>query len=172
MAFLLGGVTWEEIVVSQAVLLVTVFVLGAVSLYFSSRIQSTLLSTVLSSGFAFLITGGLPVLFMIVTPIFGMTGYGMFGGQDPHWLVEMALYYIGGLFASTNPIVTLILSEVILNEEQTIFHFSLPFSTSSVQGAPQNIPLISPWIVYVIFYVIIGWIAYRLCVRNVRRQER
>ncbi|MBN1315613.1 MAG: hypothetical protein JXA42_09105 [Anaerolineales bacterium] len=172
MAFMLGGVTWEEIIVSQLVLLVTIFVLGAVSLYFSSRMKSTLLATVLSSAFAFLITGGLPVLFIVIVPFFGITGMGAYGVQDPHWLVEMAYYYIGGFLASTNPIVTLILSEVVLIGEQTIFFFKVPFSTSIIQGAPPDIWLISPWIVYVLFYVIIGWLAYRLCVRNVRRQDR
>lgn len=171
LAFLLGGVALEEVIISQVILLVTAFTLGAVSLYFSSRLKSTLVATVLSCVFAFAVTAGLPLLSIILIPVLGVAGNVMFGMSEPHWIVVAALIYVGGLIASTNPILTMILSEVALISEQTIFFFKIPVPMSNTQGVP-DIWLVSPWIVYVLIYVIIGWLGYRLCVRNVQRRER
>jgi ABC-type transport system involved in multi-copper enzyme maturation permease subunit len=169
LAFLLGGVALEEIVVSQLILLVTALAVGAVSTYFSSRMKTTLSATVISYAFMLLSSAGLPMLFTVLTPVLGMFGPTMFM-EDPHWLVLLALIYGGGFLLAINPIATVILSEVVLIEEQTLFFFKITLPTSS--GPMQDIWLVSPWVVYLLFHLLLAWLGYWLSVRRVRRQER
>jgi ABC-2 type transport system permease protein len=174
-AFFLGGVAIEEVILSQLILLVTTLALGAVSVYISTRARSTLIATVLSYGFAFLTTGGLPLLFMVLSPILGFSSTLFLGFDEPHWLLIVVLIYIGGFLLAINPIATLIASEIVLIEEQTVWFFkiSIPSLTGSSSPSPlQNIWLISPWTVYVAFYVLVAALAYWLAVRRVRRTER
>jgi hypothetical protein len=160
----------EEIVISQLILLVTAIVLGTFSIYFSSRMKSTLTATRMSYVLAFIMTAGVPILFIVLSPILGYSSYALFGMDEPHWLIMAALVYIGGFFLATNPLSTIIASEVILIEEQTVFFFKTSFPASS--SPYQDIWLVSPWVVYVLFYSVVAWLAYRLCVRRIHRVER
>ena len=169
MAFLLGGVELEEIVVSQLILLVTALSVGAVSTYFSSRMKSTLSATVVSYAFALFPTAGMPMLLAILAPVLSLAGPMMFI-EEPHWLVLAALIYIGGVLLAINPISTIILSEIVLIEEQTLVFFKIPLPTST--GPTTDIWLISPWVIYVLFHLLIAVLGYWLSVRRVRRTER
>lgn len=170
MAFLLGGVALEEVVISQLILLVTAVALGAVSTYLSSRMRTTLTATVISYAFAFLSTAGLPLLFMIFLPILGFVSGGLYGVQEPHWLVVVTLIYIGGFLLAINPFSALIASELVLVEEQTVFFFSVAMPVS---GSPYSqIWLVSPWLIYVPFFALVALLAYWLTVRRVRRRQR
>ena len=169
LAFLLGGVALEEIVVSQIILLVTVLAYGAASTYFSSIMKSTLSATVVSYAFTLLSTAGLLILFSVLVPILSMFGT-IFFADDPHWLLLLALIYVGGFLVAINPIATIILSEVVLIQEQTLYFFKISLPTSS--GPVQDIWLISPWVVYVLFHLLIAGLGFWLSVRRVKRQER
>ena len=174
-AFLLGGVAVEEVILSQLILLATALALGAISVYLSTRARSTLVATVLSYGFAFLTTGGLPLVLLVLSPILGFAGTTIFGIEEPPWLLLTALIYVGGFLLAMNPIATIILSEIVLIEEQTIWFFkiSLPISSSSSAGpVMRDIWLVSPWVVYVLVYLLLAALAYGLAVRRVRRIER
>jgi ABC-type transport system involved in multi-copper enzyme maturation permease subunit len=168
LAFLLGGVAVEEIVVSQIILLVTALAYGAASTFFSSVMKSTLSATVVSYAFTLLSTAGLPILFSILVPILSMFGTLVYA-DEPHWLILVALIYVGGFLVAINPIATVILSEVVLIEEQTLYFFKISLPTSA--GPLQNIWLISPWVVYVLFHLLVAILGYWLSVRRVRRQE-
>jgi hypothetical protein len=169
MAFLLGGVALEEIVISQIVLLVTAVAYGAVGICISSRMKTALSATVLSYGFAILSTAGLPLLFALLAPAMSFAGTTLIGIQEPHWLIIAALVYVGGFLLAINPIATIVASEIVLMGEQTIFFFKVSFPGSS---APfSEIWLVSPWLVYVIFYSLVALFAYSLSVRWVRRVD-
>jgi len=170
LAFLLGGVAIEEIVLSQFILLATTFALGAVSIYISSRLKTTLSATVVSYAFAFLLTGGVPMFFVILSPLLGLAGSAFMGYEEPHWLLIAALIYIGGFLLSINPIATIILSELVLIEEQTIWFFKVSFPLN--QAPFSDIWLVSPWLIYVAFYVLLGLLGYWLAVRRVQRLEK
>jgi ABC-2 type transport system permease protein len=160
-AFLLGGVAVEEVILSQLILLATALALGAISVYLSTR--------------AFLTTGGLPLVLLVLSPILGFAGTTIFGIEEPPWLLLTALIYVGGFLLAMNPIATIILSEIVLIEEQTIWFFkiSLPISSSSSAGpVMRDIWLVSPWVVYVLVYLLLAALAYGLAVRRVRRIER
>lgn len=170
LAFLLGGVAWEEIVVSQLILLVTALAVGAVSTYFSSRMKTTLSATVVSYASALLCTAGLPMLLVMLTPMLGFVSSGFLGMEEPHWFIIAALIYVGGLLLATNPIATIILSEVVLIQEQTLFLFKVSFP--GTKSPYSDMWLISPWVVYVLFCLVVAVLAYGLSVRRVRRMEQ
>jgi ABC-type transport system involved in multi-copper enzyme maturation permease subunit len=175
-AFLLGGVAIEEVILSQLILLATALALGAVSVYISTRARSTLMATVLSYGFAFLTTGGLPLLFAILSPILGFGSTLFIGVEEPSWALIVLLVYIGGFLLAINPIATIVASEIVLLEEQTIWFFKISVPSLTGVGSHtlpiQNIWLVSPWVVYVLFYSLLAALAYWLAVRRVRRTER
>lgn len=165
LAFLLGGVTWEEVLVSQLILLVTTLAIGAVNIYFSSRLRTTLAATVLSYAFVSLSTGGLLILLVILSPFLNYFGFSLFGSRDPHWLLLAVLAYGGGFLLAINPIATIILSEVVLISEQTLFFFKVQLVSN------HYIWLVSPWTVYVVFHLLLAFLGYWLSVRRVRRTE-
>ncbi len=170
LAFLLGGVALEEVIISQLILLVTALALGSASIYISSRMKSTLSATVVSYAFAFFLTAGLPMLLSILSPIIGLAGTFFVGAEEPHWLIVTVLIYVGGVLLAINPILTIILTEVVLISEQTVFFFKL---SVPLTNAPfQDIWLVSPWLVYVLFYAALALVAYRLSVSRVRRREK
>ena len=176
-AFLLGGVAIEEAILAQLIVLTTVLALGAASVYFSTRARSTLVATVLSYGFAFLATGGLPLILLMLSPILGYASTTLLGIEEPHWALLVALIYVGGFLLALNPVATIILSEVVLLEEQTIgfFKISLPMASGPSSAGPmvmRDIWLVSPWVVYVLFYLLLAALAYWLAVRRVQRIER
>ena len=170
MAFLLGGVTPEEVIISQFILLATALALGAASVYISSRVKSTLAATVLSYAFAFFSTGGLPLFLAFLSPVIGFAGTSLFGATEPHWSLIALMIYVGGFLLSINPLATIILSELVLLEEQTAFFFKITLPTS---GSPtRDIWLVSPWLVYVLFNTLLALLATWLSVRRVRRLEQ
>ncbi len=170
MAFLLGGVALEEIVISQILLLVTAVAYGAVGICISSRMKTILSATVLSYGFAILSTAGLPLLFALLAPAMSFAGTALIGIQEPHWLIIAALVYGGGFLLAINPIATIVASEMVLVQEQTIFFFKVSFPGSSSPFG--DIWLVSPWLVYVVFYSLVALFAYSLSVRWVRKVEK
>jgi ABC-2 type transport system permease protein len=171
-AFLLGGVAVEEVVLSQLILLVTALALGAVSVYLSARSRSTLVATVLSYGFAFLSTGGLPLIVLMLSPVLGYGG-NVFGDiREPPWQVIVALIYLGGFLLAINPIAAIVASEIVLIQEQTIWFFKISLPRTGSAGQPSDLWLISPWVVYVLFYLFLAGLATWLAVRRVSRAER
>src|SRR5260221_9317231 len=70
-AFMFGGVTEIEIVLSFVVLFVTAILLGAVGIYCSAVIPRTLNASVITYGVAIFITLGLPLILLLVAPLFG-----------------------------------------------------------------------------------------------------
>ena len=66
------------------------------------------------------------------------------------------------MVAATNLPATLIISEVILLEEDALFFFS-----QAIDG--HTVTLFSPWTVYIFFYVLLTLLLYWGCIRRVRR---
>ena len=72
------------------------------------------------------------------------------------------LVYGGLALAATNLPATLIASEVILLQQNTLFAYSQLISS-------RTLWVVSPWILFVILHVLVAWLLYRATVRRVRR---
>lgn len=163
-AFLFGGVTETEIILSFVILVMTAVLLGTVGVFFSALTHRTLTASVLSYAFALFTVLVLPILLLLVGPIFGpaLTYYG--AAVSP--ALEAALYYGLGLLISTNPLATLAVTQLLLIDRQEMGFFTL-----TLQSNGAAIPLVSPWIVFVILSFALSLVMLVLAIRRVRRIE-
>jgi ABC-type transport system involved in multi-copper enzyme maturation permease subunit len=167
LAFLLGGIGWEELAAGTLVLIISAIGFASVGLYFSSVARTTLASTVMTYGALMAAVVGLPLVILLSLAILtAVIEAGMRSVTDP-WLVQAALYYIGWFFISTNPLATAIFSEQILVNNQSLVGFSTPVGAGS-----HSIWLVSPWIPYTVIYLIVSVLLCLLAIRRVRRLDR
>lgn len=161
-AFLFGGVSEIELILSFVVLLSTAVLLASVGVFFSALTRRTLSASVLSYAFALLTVLILPIGLMILGPVIGSltSTYGATAGS-----VEAAMYYIMGLFLATNPLGTLYGTLQLLADRQVAGVFDVTLQNGAV------IKLVSPWIVFVIFTLIVTVVLLAIAVRRVDRIE-
>jgi ABC-2 type transport system permease protein len=169
LAFLLGGVAPEEVVVANLLLITTAFVYSAAGVYCSTIMRRTLGATILTYGLVLLDTLGLPIALMPVAALSTGLSYGVYQGTPPLW-VQGVLLYTAGLLISTNPLATAVATEAILVSNQTLFYFSAPLSGAA--GHTFIAPLVSPWLPWTLFSLLLGVLLVMLSVSAIRRGER
>lgn len=158
-AFLLGGVTITELIMSQIVIFVGAVAFALWGLFCSSGMRTTLGASVMTFAGALFLTIGLPMMAgmfaAIMSPLF-------VGFTTLSRTFEIILQYGLILLAATNLPATLIVSDIFLIEDDSLFLVS----TSS---GPSGVLLPSPWLVFVVIYLLGALILYWLSVRNVRK---
>jgi len=165
LAFMLGGVVVEELILALVIILVATFAFAAMGLFFSSLLQTTLASTVLTYVAALLANLGLPLLLLFGVVLLDpfLSGY---SSPPPSWILEAALLY-GMLFiAGLSPLTAAAFTKVILEDEGTLWFF-----WQNV-GVTQRIPLPSPWIVFTVVYLALGLLFLLLAIVKVRAKAR
>jgi ABC-2 type transport system permease protein len=162
LAFLLGGVGPEEVVIATLLLIATAFLFGTSGIFFSSLMRRTLGSTVVTYAFALMATLGLPLILVAVVPLGGV----LLNNAAPGPQLETLLILIFGILIATNPIATAVTTEVLLVSQQSAFIFTVPLSNGT------NLTLISPWLPYIIFCLILGALMTIASIFAVRRRER
>jgi ABC-2 type transport system permease protein len=159
LAFLMGGVTMPEVLISIEMLIVTAVGFGVVGLFFSATTERTLGASVLTYVVVLLVT--------VALPLAGLTFVGLIAAaiatSSP--VTEAILIYVFGFLGCTNPVSAAILTEVVLLDKGAAPIFTIALSNGT------NIPMIAPWIVYTVVYGILSVILIALTVRRVRRIE-
>ncbi len=165
-AFLFGGVSETELLLSFAILAVTAITLGTVGLFFSTLAERTLTASVRSYTFAFALILAIPagggVLLSLINGFF-LSRSGTF--QGPAFL-EGLLVYLSQLFISLNPMTTALNAQELLITQQQAGFYNYTLSSS---GA--TIPLASPWISFTIIYLVMAAVMITLAIRRMRRTE-
>ncbi|MCP4416549.1 MAG: ABC transporter permease [Chloroflexi bacterium] len=160
-AFLMGGVAFIELFLSQVIVLVAAVTFALWGLYASSRMRTTLAASVVTFGGALFVTVGIPVVVglfsMILSPFF-------VGAVALSWVVEVAIGYGLLVLAATNLPATLIVSDIFLLEENALFFFK----GTSVFGG-RSAWLFSPWPLFLILYSLLALLLFWGCVRRVRK---
>lgn len=164
-AFLFGGVTEAEVLLSFVILVVTAIALGSVGIYFSAVMQRTLTASIMTYGFALFVTLGLPLIVFVILSLFGPLLYNMASPPIP---VQAAMYYGLGALVVTNPLATAMMTELLLVNSQ---HAGFFMQTLTSGAQTTQIPLVSPWIVFTILYLVVSAILVMLAIRRVRRIE-
>ncbi len=162
LAFLLGGVALEEVVIATVLLVATAFLFGTSGVFFSSLMRRTLASTVLTYAFALMATLGLPLILLALVPLNTF----LFYNTPPGPISEAVLMLGFWTLISINPIATAIATEFLLVEEHTLFIF--PF----ILDNGVTLPLPSPWLPFVVFCFVVGALMILLSILAVRRTER
>ena len=158
-AFLLGGVAVEEVVVSQLVMLVAAVTFALWGLFCSSVMRSTQAASVATFAGALFMVIGIPIIaffFLIFGGVFFSMGI-------TNWQLEVALVYVALLLAATNLPATLVTSAVILQEESAVFFFQNTF------GGTHTVWFPSPWPIFLALYILLALLLYWLSVRRVQR---
>lgn len=165
LAFLLGGVSFEQIAVAQLVLIVAAFQFAAWGLYASAAMRSTLASTVMTFGGS--------VFFLLALPLAALVGVSVIGfatafAPDGSALVEAAGLYAGTGAAALNLPAALIASQVVLEQFNTIWFY--PTTFTDLTGS-YTFYYPSPWLLYVPINTFLAWVLWRLTVRRIRRRS-
>jgi ABC-2 type transport system permease protein len=161
LAFLLGGVAPEEVLIATGLLIATAFLFGTSGIFFSSLMRRTLGSTVLTYAFALMATLGLPLILVALVPLASL----FFNNAPPGPAVEAVLFYIFGVLIAINPIATAVATEILLVNQQSAFYFTVPLSNGT------QLPFISPWLPFIIFCFVAGVIMTTISILAVRRPE-
>jgi ABC-type transport system involved in multi-copper enzyme maturation permease subunit len=164
LAFLLGGVAIEEVLIGNLLLVITATAFSAIGLFFSSITRRTLVSTVLSYALAIIIVFGLPVFLLTGIALFDRMLFG--SGLPANVIAESILVVSGWVIVSLNPLATAVVTQIILIEEQSAFYFAFPL------GNGNTVPVLSPWISYAVIYLFLSSIMVWLSVRFVKRVDR
>ncbi len=164
LAFMFGGVVLSEMVIGTILLLVTALAAGSVGILISSIMKSSIASTVLTYAVILLTTMGLPIMSGIVLSFLGA----MFGTflDTIDWFWQTVLLYLGGLFICINPFATAFTTKMIQESEDTYFFF-----TTTVGNNAYTVPLISPWIVYTLFYIALSALLVLISILVVYRKR-
>ena len=157
-ALLLGGVSASELLLSGAVLVVSAVAYALLGLFLSSVMRSTLSANVSTFVTAIVLTVGVPALALIAIPL--LQSFVLLPGANP--LLEVGLLYVGLLLAATNLPATIVISELLLLQENALFYYS-----ETVRG--YTVYIFSPWILYLLFYAFLSLLLYLGTVRRVRR---
>ncbi len=158
-AFLLGGVAAVELVLSQVIILVAAITFALWGLYCSSVMRSTQAASVATfAGTLFMIVG-IPILVFL----FALFGSPFMSTISLSGVGEAIVMYLALLLAATNLPATLIVSEIVLLEEDAL----LFFQTTLTGG--RSFWFMSPWPIFLALYSLLALLLYWLSVRRVRR---
>jgi len=165
-AFLFGGVTETELILSLVILWVTAITFGAVGVFFSTFTEKTVTASVRSYSSALIVMLGVPLISGLVGNAFyavvSGAGTGMTG--SPIW--EGFLIYLGALLTSLSPFTAAATSQTLLLTQGKAGLWSATLSTN---GA--SIPLAAPWMTFSLIYLTLAVVLISAAVRRIRAQE-
>ncbi len=159
LAFLLGGLSPVELVLSQVLVLITAVPYALYGLWCSAAMRSTLTATVATFAGTLFLTFGIPMLAFVAIMMLGFTGFSI-GTPGP--TLEMILIYVGLVMAATNLPATLVLSETFLLNQDTLLGYTHHIGS-------QSMWIFSPWWLFIIIHVLAAIVLYVATVRRVRR---
>ncbi len=154
-AFLLGGLSLTELLLSQLLILIAAVTYALYGLWCSATMRTTLAATVATFGGMLFAVFGVPLLA-------GMAAVLSSSLQLSGPVIEATLLYTGLALAATNLPATLIVSEVLFLEQNTLFFFS-----QFLYGT--RVWLFSPWTLFIVLHILAAAVLYGLTVRRVRR---
>jgi ABC-2 type transport system permease protein len=168
LAFLLGGISPEEVAIATLLLVSTAFLYSAAGIFFSTVMRRTLGATILTYAFVLLDTLGLPLVLVPVSVLGSGFTYGIFQGTPP-LAIQILLLYGAGVLIATNPLAAAISTEVILLSNQTLFYFTQTLSNST--GPSVVMPLVSPWLPWSLFGFLLGAVLILFSIVSIKRSD-
>ncbi len=159
LAFLLGGVGVGEMVASSLMLVVTAIFFCTLGIFFSSYMKRTLTATVSSYG-------AILASFLLIVIVFLLIAYFDSRSSNRSLAHEYMLTMLAWFLISINPFLTAIMSETILVNDQSLF-----ITQNSIFGN-NKFYLLSPWIIYIVIYLVVTLFMIFLSIQRVKRPDR
>lgn len=155
----LGGITVSQVIIATLILFITGAFFCALGIFLSSGFKKTIASTITAYSFNIF-----PIILFIFFYLFINNG-------PPDSLIDpkYEVYWLYGLWAlvSTNPFTTALVTQVMLDEMQSLFIIQTPPLSGTI-----GYTFISPWILYCIFYVIMTSLLLLASTRLVAKTEK
>ncbi len=165
LAFLFGGVSEGEILLAFVILVVTALALGAIGIYFSTAMQRTVSANLRAYLMVLALMFIVPVVAGIALDILGRMFFTA-GSALNSPLLETAFAYASALLTAINPIATALSTQQILIEREVIGFY--PYTLASSGG---TIPMVSPWLLFTLIYLIFAATLILLAIRHARQPE-
>ena len=162
-----------RVIIAVLMLLTTAIAFSTIGIFLSSILKRTLVSTVLAYAVSILSVIGLPLMLLVLTTVSAplINYFFMRGGGDVGVVSALIMIGLGWIMVSTNPLAAAVLTEVILVEEQSLWYFSIPLPSSAQVPNPPDLPILSPWIGYVVGYLLLSLLLIKISIRIIRRPE-
>ena len=156
LAFMFGGVSPEEIILSQVVVLASAMLFASAGVFWSAVVRSSVASNVLTYGTMLFQMLGIPFIYFM----FASAAYAsQYSGGTPLSQQEGFLY-MSGIILSLNPVIAMGLSERFYLEGDPLFIY-----TTDKLIAGKELFIVSPWLVFCIEALILSgllaWLAWR-----------
>lgn len=136
LALLLGGLSVEEVLLANIVLLMMTVLYGATGIACSSLFRTTLVANSVALG--------LVVSLTLMWPLFGSLLVATMGGQSSNSGDFQLLVMLGG---SLNPIVALVLSDQLLPNSDSLL-------VTNFSNGSSNLSVLHPWLVFTLFALV------------------
>jgi len=163
----------RKAVSSGLMLITTSLALSAVGIFFSSLLKRTLASTVLAYAVSFFTVAGLPLLLMllitIASPLVALLFMDSSGNLSP--LTAVLVVVIGWVLVSSNPLIAALTTEAMLFDGQSPWVYQVPLPSNAPFAGLTDLPVPSPWIAYVVGYLLLSLVLIWASVRLVRQPE-
>jgi hypothetical protein len=160
LSFMLGGVSPEEIVLSQVVMFITALLFCSIGIFWSTVLKSSVGSNVLTYGTILFQLVGIPLLYVTITTTMQVY-YDPSGGtpiaQTPGFI------YVSGLVLSSQPLIAMSLSEFFLSQGKSLFIY---VDKDIING--QELLVMSPWLVFCLEALLVSAILVLLSIRQVK----
>lgn len=164
-AFLFGGVTEAELVLSFIILLVTAVALGTVGIYFSAAMPRTLVASVRAYSVILGVMFVAPVLLSAALDIINNLLF-IRAGSALSPILETIVRYLDLLLTSINPIAAGLSAQDLLVNQRVLGLWSYTLSSDG-----STIPLVSPWISFTIIYLTVSAVLIVLTIRNTKNSS-
>ncbi len=163
MAYFFGGVAFGDILLALALQLLTALLFCSWGLFVSSFARTTTIANMINYIAIVPVLLGVPFLMFLVGVISAGAVFDPL--KNPPFLIAVILTYGILFFVSINPLSMAIASAIFLQETGN-YAFSIErfFNT--------NIPIISPWVVYVVFALVVSYILIQATISRVARVSK
>ncbi|MEO0596625.1 MAG: hypothetical protein AAF126_10975 [Chloroflexota bacterium] len=162
-AFLFGGISQTEVIVTFILLMATALLLGALGMFFSALTDKTMASTVRVYTVAIVIVFGLPLVSLLFFQGAFANAVNEIGVQAPSAAQEATLIYSDMIWSSLNPITSAFYTQQMITAQQEIFLLDVELQNNTF------IPVVAPWIITTILYIAGTAFLLLLAVRRMRR---
>jgi hypothetical protein len=159
-AFLFGGVSEQELILSFVILTVTAIALGTVGIFFSAITPRTLTASIRAYAATLVVTFAAPLVLTVLLNV--LSG----AAQRVSPVLEGIVVYLGDFLTSLNPIATALNTQDLLVQRQV-----LGFWSSTLASDGSTIPRVSPWITFTIIYLVVSTILMVFAIQRTRKTE-
>ena len=170
-AYLLGGLTSTEFLVSNVLLIATTLSLCSFSIWASTRSRRTSSAMGIAYTMVSIVLIGIPVIAYVIIKLapvptdqdFFLLLQAISKNLDSS--IQTTFVIIVWFLISSNPISAAFVSYNLYLDEGARILYDLP-------AFKAPFPLIAPWVAFVILYLFISWLFYRLSIRQLKKNNK